>query len=336
MCGTYFIVPLAVSGDPDRVLDLILDTGASHTIVDPDSLERVSGQRVEPGRHARFTRLTAGPVTISGLRARSRELDHIGHALGRPVDGILGFPAFGDALLVLDYPARQVRVAEGRLPRPDGREILPLARREKKRPWLALEIAGRSRDILIDSGSGSGLVLQPSRRYDWLVKPLPVRASMRINRLERREVGRMAGTLSLGPHAVEQPIVEMTYGTELMGAEVLRQFEMTFDSRRRRVRLRRTGGVGPIRSEPLRGTGLLFHPRQQGLEVIDILDGSPAAASGLRVGDMVVAIDGRPVAKRDCGRFGLKPADEQQKVSLAVRRDDSDMEVSIDIVDLVP
>ena len=36
--------------------------------------------------------------------------------------------------------------------------------------------------------------------------------------------------------------------------------------------------------------------RAAGLEVVQLLDGSPAAASGIRAGDVIVALDGRPIA----------------------------------------
>ena len=38
------------------------------------------------------------------------------------IDGILGFALFGDALLTLDYPAQELRVAEGCGPWPNQRQ----------------------------------------------------------------------------------------------------------------------------------------------------------------------------------------------------------------------
>ena len=36
--------------------------------------------------------------------------------------------------------------------------------------------------------------------------------------------------------------------------------------------------------------------RNAGLEVVQLLDGSPAAAAGVRAGDVIVSLDGRPIA----------------------------------------
>jgi S1-C subfamily serine protease len=35
--------------------------------------------------------------------------------------------------------------------------------------------------------------------------------------------------------------------------------------------------------------------RRRGLEVVQLLDGSPAAAAGVRAGDLIVELDGRPI-----------------------------------------
>jgi len=36
--------------------------------------------------------------------------------------------------------------------------------------------------------------------------------------------------------------------------------------------------------------------RSAGLEVVQLLDGSPASAAGVRAGDLIVSLDGRPIA----------------------------------------
>ena len=36
--------------------------------------------------------------------------------------------------------------------------------------------------------------------------------------------------------------------------------------------------------------------RPAGLEVVQLLDGSPAAAAGVRAGDLILSLDGRPIA----------------------------------------
>jgi S1-C subfamily serine protease len=62
------------------------------------------------------------------------------------------------------------------------------------------------------------------------------------------------------------------------------------DGRVRRAYLGIVGGTRPL---PARVAGDVG--RQKGLEVIQLLDGSPAAAAGVRPGDLIVELDGRAV-----------------------------------------
>ena len=62
------------------------------------------------------------------------------------------------------------------------------------------------------------------------------------------------------------------------------------DGRVRRAFLGIVGGVRPL-AEPMAAR----LGRRHGLEVVQLLDPSPAAAAGLRVGDIVVDLDGHPI-----------------------------------------
>src|SRR6266566_6404124 len=61
-----------------------------------------------------------------------------------------------------------------------------------------------------------------------------------------------------------------------------------------RVRRAYLGIVGGTRRLPAALATRLGRP--SGLEVVQLLDGSPAAAAGVRAGDIIVSLDGRPIA----------------------------------------
>jgi len=79
--------------------------------------------------------------------------------------------------------------------------------------------------------------------------------------------------------------VPIDAGTRLILAALMR------DGRVRRAYL---GIVGGTRRLPAPLAERLGRPT--GLEVVQLLDGSPASAAGLRAGDVIVSLDGRPVA----------------------------------------
>jgi S1-C subfamily serine protease len=62
------------------------------------------------------------------------------------------------------------------------------------------------------------------------------------------------------------------------------------DGRVRRAFLGVVGGTRPLRPALAERLG-----RRRGLEVVQLLDGSPAAAGGVRAGDLIVELDGRPI-----------------------------------------
>jgi S1-C subfamily serine protease len=62
------------------------------------------------------------------------------------------------------------------------------------------------------------------------------------------------------------------------------------DGRVRRAFLGVVGGTRPLRPGVASRIG-----RRRGLEVVQLLDGSPASAAGVRAGDVIVELDGRPI-----------------------------------------
>ena len=62
------------------------------------------------------------------------------------------------------------------------------------------------------------------------------------------------------------------------------------DGRVKRAFLGVVGGTRPLRPALAERLG-----RRRGLEVVQLLDGSPASAAGVRAGDLIVELDGKPI-----------------------------------------
>jgi hypothetical protein len=330
-CRGLWIVPVSFGDDPERTLDFILDTGASRSHVDPDSVARVFDRHTKTGKKVHLRDGRAGPLQLKQLPARVHDLDHIGFTLGRPIDGILGFDTFKKLLLTLDYPRGEVRVGRGELGRPDGHEIF--ADLGKRRPFIGIELDGQQLPLLIDSGSNGGLDLFSKDPFDWEIPPRPIRAAARYSGIEVQTAGRMRGDLGFGPLRLERPIVQVVDDIRLAGFAILERFEWTFDQRKDRIRMRPDSDE-PILLQPDRGIGVGFRARVNGFEVLRVFDGSPAADAGLGEGDLVVAIDGHPLPDETCRQFFADP--DQRTTILTVRRDGADRDLEVAIIDLVP
>lgn len=332
MCRGYFFVPVTLApreGYPeDRTLWFLYDTGASTTYADPDSVERVSGRDMSGYGRVTLTGATAGPVNYNRLPARLTDLDHLSIALGREIDGILAYDGFSDYLVTLDYAAGQIRIEEGRLPRPDDVEVFSTRGRDE-RPWLDVEFPNRTRRMLIDSGAaGTVLAVNDLHRYALTEPPRPLHAATRFNRIEYRDGSRIDGAVRLGPHRLPSPQAEDVPQTELIGGEVMQHFTWTFDFERDRVRIERRADTA-LAFPPEPALGLSFRPVAEGLRVEAVLDGA-ADGLDLQAGDVITHWNGQPVRARGCGEAQIG-----EIVVLTRVRDGDSAEVDVPAVVLV-
>ena len=324
MCSGLFMVPLAwdsKDGETHQLLALF-DTGATNAFIDPDSLERISGMRLDTGTRAVMQDLTVAGLQFSKFRPRVRELDHLGRALGRDFDVFLPFETFDNFLLTLDYGKKEIRVSRGELPRPDGERIYS-SKGSDSRPWIKVEVGSRTRRLLIDSGSNGTISVKSHRSIRFAGEAVPISLSQGMSDLELRYIGRYDGEMQIGPSVFANPIVGITTDTELLGYDVLRHFVLTFDQKNRRVRMAPIGDT-PLVMEPRTGSGALMRPRDEGFEVAYVVAGSPAEASGIAVGDLVTRVDGTPVYERGC-RDGERPVGP---VEYTVLRDNQEIKIS--------
>lgn len=334
LCNGLWVVPLTWASDESgrsHELTAVFDTGGSNLYIDPDGLERVSGQRIELGRRVQMEGVSASTLKFSKFRPRVREMSHLGAALGREFDVFLPFRAFAGKLLVLDYPAREMRIGEGSLPAPDGETVFS-ADGPDRRPWLEVDLEGRKRRLLIDSGSNGRIELKKPGRLEWLADPVAAGVSARMGKYVLRREGRIGNRITIASLEFDQPLVSITRDTRLIGVHVLKHFVLTFDQANRRVRFE-PQTQGPVRMRPRRSTGALLRSDPNGyFEVARVLPDTPAAAATLRAGDRVVEIDGTPVAERGCAKLD-EPDKPRQR--LAVQRGEDIEQFDLELIDLI-
>ena len=306
MCGRYFMVPIYFekrgNENPDDVMLLLYDTGASHTVIDPDAIERVSGQNVKDKRRVNLIDLRSGPLKISKFNVRVVELDHLETALGSKFDGILGYSFFRKYLLTLDYANEEMRLDIGKLPKPDGKTIFS-AKGKDKRPWITMQLGDEKVKLLIDSGSNGTMSLRDLGDYPSFAPPTPVSISQRFDHLDYNKGIRSKGDLTFGDHRVATPIVRSVPKTQLLGNQIMQNYLFTFDQKKKRVRIIRNPDVDdstPVSLPSSYSDGLLTAPHREGLEVKSILDDSPASRSDIKVGDIVLEVDSKPALRKGC------------------------------------
>jgi hypothetical protein len=265
------------------------------------------------------------------LRPTTRHLDHLSRPLGIEVDVFLPFRSFKKYLLTLDFPRREIRIARGRLPQPDGVQVFSV-RGPDRRPYLDTDIAGQTHRLLIDSGSSGSFSLQPGRELPWLSSPLPVSVGQGMEKLFYFDVGRLDADIEIAGVKIARPLVKIGEITELIGTDVMRRFAWTFDQSSRRVRIH-SDSSDPLRLPPKRGTGAILIPTLEGYEIARVLADTPAERAGLRPGDVVVAMDGARVSERDCA---WREEKHRTQTTLTLLRDGETFDVLVEVVDIVP
>jgi len=335
VCGDYFFIPITLAPgkgySEDRTLWFLYDTGASISTVDSKSIERVSGKKIKLGQWASIKNATAGPVKINKMRARVHNLSHLSLAMGREIDGILAFTTFKDFLLTLDYKNHEIRLKSGELPRPDDDTVFS-TKGPDSRPWLTVEFSNRKRRMLLDSGAArSGLVVRDIDRFETTKPAVPFGASVRLTEIEVRSGARAESDARLGPYIFQTPILESTPGFELIGGDIMRFFDWTFDQKNKRVRLEQHILHEPVIFEPIIAHGMVLVPKASGFKVTTVLNNTPAAAADIQPDDVVTHFNGIPMAEIGCD----EDITDRKNLTITLQRNGKGLEVELFLFTLV-
>ena len=291
-------------------------------------------------------------ATLTGVPLSVLPLEAFNSQTGHATEAIVGQPLMDRCVVRIDYLARTLELlpAESFEYRGNG-IVLPLTF-EQGLPYITarLTIAGRAAvegRFLIDLGSTQALILAPTfvrdeRVLEAIPKTLEARGRgvgtqipARVGRVARLEIG----GIGLNEPVTIFPVSRMSRVSAMgttgnIGGEILRRFTVTFDYPRKRMILEPNARIGDGFEWDMSGLGVRMGPEGSGTLQVDwIQSGSPADEAGMRVDDLIEAIDGRPALevgmlglrgmfRRDgeSHRFGVRRGDERLEIILTGRR----------------
>jgi len=156
-----------------------------------------------------------------------------------------------------------------------------------------------------------------------------------------------APALSLGSVVVARPVAGLSDAQHgafsdpnyegNVGSGLLKRFVVTFDYGRRTMYLAPNATPDPDIGRFDR-TGLWLNLDDGGMKVMDVATGGPAAAAGIKVGDIVTSLGGVAVAGQNLSdvRRSLKLAPVGVPLAIVYRRDGSMVDTNLVPRDLIP
>ena len=310
-------VDVSVGGrEPVR---FVIDSGAGTTVLDSSYAAAlgVTGGASLPGiggggvRRAHLASLP--PLELAGLRVESQTgailpLASLVESIADvPVRGVLGFDFLSRFVTRIDYAAGEITLWDPdsfRAPPAQGTMVdAPLA---YNLFTLPVTIDGCSDRILLDTGAARSMLMRAfAERCRLLERPGIATSAMGIAGLEEDRTIRL-DSLAVAGFVIARPAVSLQTRAAggialgpyagLLGNNVLERFVLTLDYRHQRV----TFEKGPDFDHPRPGdrSGMMLVRDVQGRVVVrGVLENSPASRAGLREGDEVIRIEGRPTGE---------------------------------------
>ena len=167
------------------------------------------------------------------------------------VGGVLGWRVFSDVLMAVDYPNRRLVLRRGKLPSPDGEEILPIRLVPPDGFAIPASLNGTERWFYLDTGCSIGVLQTDAGNLEWHAPPVQVTLQNEHSNTIGK-VGRARGELRVGRHIIREPIMAIDPARKApdLGCDLLRNFVVTFDFRNKRLRLQRSSDQ-PIVMPPI-------------------------------------------------------------------------------------
>jgi molybdate transport system substrate-binding protein len=266
-----------------------------------------------------------------------------------PLAGLIGFGVLSRFAVRLSYDDRTLTLIPAEDFRYSGTgEPVPLFFADKT-PVISAAADGVPGSFEIDTGSSTALVLQrgfieqhglEGRHPDGL-------------RIKVGGVGGVFDTIAtrldrfdLAAFKIERPVVEFPSRDEggipvagidgSVGYQILRQFVITFDYSHREIWFERSAAFGESTIEWKTGFQAV-KAGYSGFRVVTVQPDTPAAKAGIRVGDLITMVDGRPAASVGQAEFGaLMRRADGTIVRLDINREGIRHSVAVTLEELLP
>lgn len=331
------LLPFALDAAASRVEGLTIEGGAASTalafelvnhhlyaevwlagkgpyrmLLDPAGPNRLApeiakGLELERRGEAAVAELRLGKASLPGQVFTLAPMAELRAAEGLEVAGTLGAEVLQRFALTLDYAQRRLTLTlPERFAAPAKVKALPLTF-SGALPVVRAELDGRKLELAIDPGSHSSLTLSAAAPVA-NAPAVDATTGWSFEGAVKSHVAR-GGTLRLGRFEVSGFLVETPLAPPVaaaakapagrIGNGVLKRFTVTLDYGAKKLYLQPNEGA-LLDREDFDRSGLWLAQHERGFLVTDVIASSPAAESGLKVGDLI-----REIAQQGPGAVTL-------------------------------
>ena len=256
----YFLVE--VKWDKYGPWRFLVDTGSSVTLLSPEYVARYpavtrDGTSTRPVgvRSASGAVETLTPATVRVIKLGGAQFENVPVLIyncadmsahfGMKIDGVIGFPLFRDTVFTLDYPQARLVMYRPKAARV-GTGVTIAFNNEKRAPIIPVRLGGETLSALIDTGCDGALALNPVGLNPAPAFAQPPRLGATIGTFagdRLQATGRLAPDLHIGACVIASPIVDITDQLTSIGAEILKNYRITFDQKNSNVTFHRAAAA---------------------------------------------------------------------------------------------
>jgi hypothetical protein len=363
LINNHLIIPVSVGG---KTFDVILDTGMPISAVllyDTDRLEALDlnfspmqvGVAGAGGGEPVAARLVQGEtVDLGEVRLSNTTMLVMPPMSGMTMyhEGIIGAAVFENFVVGIDYDNRKLHLHDpATFKAANGVAEVPLSFHGPRRvPYVGLEVetAGGERvdvEVVVDLGAGHTLSLNTDTIQQFVAPQKTISSTLGhgVSGAVRGRVGRIAG-FELGGFTFEE-VIAMFPGDDHqhpggmdskngnLGSGILKRFNVTFDYANKRMLLEPNKSfAAPFEWDM---SGMRLKPAEEGLQIYDLVDGSPADAAGLAVDDVVTHVNGKPATSGNMFELRALMKQNGSKMTIRALREGKQVEVKLELRRLV-
>ncbi|MGH6872245.1 MAG: aspartyl protease family protein [Rhizomicrobium sp.] len=312
LINNHIYANVAVNGKP---FTFIFDTGGAN-LVTPATAKAlgvaVKGQFEANGAgsghmDAGFTRvdsLQLGKATIKNQIFAVIPLDQMSPVEGVAMPGMVGFETFRRFVTRVDYGTGTLTLIDPKFFDPkDAGAPVPFVfdGNTIEAPAVYDGVKGT---FTIDTGSRASLTLNApyAKTNHFDSKGVAMVTGWGIGG-PSHSLAMRGDTLTVGPYTIDRPVVEVSTDkggafadnsqSGNIGAGVLKRWIVTLDYDHQTMYVKpATNAVGDL--DTFDRAGMWFNQSADGYTVVDVTHGAPAEAAGIKIGDTIVAVDGKP------------------------------------------